>query len=790
MSRIQLKAKPTHIRYYSSENGFLVMSAIDIDTKKYIKLTGMVSNKTETEIHREFVNETYEFFGDFQENDYGLQFKFNAYLPLTKSKTEEIYFFLSRFVPGISEKNAKDLINYFGESLEEIIVSNPQKMEEVKGIKSKKIKSIIKAWQEKRFLMSLTSFLGPFEISNNTITHIFQTFGQNAQNLIEENPYVLTKVKGLGFKKADEIARKLGVSPYASSRIKACIIYIFKNKIQIEGHCFLDRESVKHIIIQELATPDLDKEKLLVQDAIQELVEDNTLIAYVYDDIQYIFLRETYIKEAFLYEKIISLQKQYTPLCEEHEALEYIKEFEKNNNMKLSDEQNKAVLLGSRGAKCFAIAGSAGTGKTSVSKCLLGLFEKKYGRENIICCALSGVATARIRKQSGYSASTIHSLLAYDIIKKGFTKDENDPLDYAVILLDEASMVDNTMFYALMKAIDFSKTHLILLGDNAQLPPIGHGDFFNDVISYHIAESVKLSKVFRQDNAKGIAIQAGFMREGKVPTFYKNKIFDDFFFIPYEIPNYWAIRKTADKKELERFRSSVHTHILEYIKKAAHRAKEVFGLSDQTTNNQEIWGKLASFQIIAPQKEGPLGVKNLNLIVQKIYNPPMQGKESIDGKDGISFRQCDKVIHLQNKNMDIICDGITTTTRVFNGQIGIIKEIDTEKDEILVYYPNENYIAIYESKDFRSGIITLAYAISIHKSQGSEFDNVIIPITMSNANMLNTKLLYTALTRAKHRAIFVGESYAFEFGCKKKDGLARKTLAKIKVLEYSEHKDN
>lgn len=768
-----ITARPIQIKY-TGDNGFLVLNAKD-DKGENIVLVGNY-DKEDMSSEKGFLNRRFSFFGNYQRSNYGEQFHFSGYSILYENKEDEMFYFLSRMVSGLSDENAKNLIEKFGKALPSVIEENPDLLLNVKGIKQRKAKNIVQAWKDKRHLFEITSILAPFGISNSTIQKIFQTFKEDSVTKIKENPYVLTRIKGFGFKRADEIALKMGYNPTSIHRVKAGILYCMQEKVQNVGNTFAE----KHILFKELNEV-LDSNihiGLPIEESFSELLQRNVLSVRVYEGVECVFLTSTYDKEQFIYQTLQAQKDRGVEICSAKEADDFLTKFEEKHSIKLSNEQREAVISAKNGSRVIAIAGAAGTGKTSVSKAILGMFEKKYSYDEIRCCALSGVAAARVRKQSGYESFTIHTLLGYDHISHSFIHNESNPLEASVILLDESSMVDVNIFYSLLKAIDFSRTHLIMLGDSAQLPPIGCGEIFNDILSFDITKKIVLTKIFRQSEENALTLIADEVRIGRVPQYQENK-YKDFFFAKIDIPYFWYKKKSLSPDEYKAERDNIQGQIFEYMRKCIHRAKERVderfkGIDMQDCNM--LWDKLSYTQIIAPQKEGVLGVKNLNKLAQSIFNPK-DDKVSIQAQE-YDFCVGDKVIHLINKDMEIV-DGAESTRRVFNGQIGIIEFIDLDNDEIIVSYPNEQFKAIYCEKNFAKAEITLAYAISIHKSQGSEFSIVFIPMTMNNAGMLNSKLIYTAMTRAKQQAIFMGETYAFEMGCKRKNELSRKTLPKI-----------
>jgi exodeoxyribonuclease V alpha subunit len=606
--------------------------------------------------------------------------------------------------------------------------------------------------------------LTPYGVTNKIVLKVYENFKDQSIALIQANPYIIANIKGIGFKKADVVARAMGIEAASHKRLRACIIYCLHNIVLMRGDTVAKLENLYETVKeQSFVQEEFTLEYEHFEQTLTHLGAIKEAAVFEYAGQAYVSLPKYEMMEKSMLRSFQALREQTNVgLIENIDA--FIATYEKNERVTLGQKQLQALQLANGGYKIFAVTGYAGTGKTTVSKAILQLFEKRYGYESIVCCALSGVAANRVKKQSGYESMTIHALLGFDNEKGGFAKNKDNPIDKAVVLVDEASMVDVGIFYALMQAIDFENTTMILLGDPAQLPPVGAGEVFSDAISLDLVQNVTLDTIYRQKEDAVIKLFAQEVRYGKVPLAYE-KPYGDFYFIA----------KCSNAAQTQ----NCHDMILEYIKKLALRFKEEIS----TLAKEDIWAALTHFQIITPMKETPLGTKNLNTLVQTVLHPKQTSQIETGGR---VYKLYDKVIHLKNKNMDVILQEEfhkeqrqSKEVRVFNGQIGRIEYIDKDDDSIYVYYPNEKYYALYSTSDFNALHIDLAYAISGHKSQGSEYANVVIPLTMSHYVMLNNKLLYTMMTRAKERLVFVGEKKAFEIGCKRKDETRRLTFMKF-----------
>ena len=595
----------------------------------------------------------------------------------------------------------------------------------------------------------------------------------------------------------------------------AGLIFTFKNYVSNTGSTVIEKKLLLNQSIEILKDNDgiysptlLDMENIfMILFNNKELIEINA------NDTIYVTTPNILKKEELVINttKDIILQNWNLKFSKE-EINALIKNYEKIN-FKLGDKQKEAVkkFISTKDA-IFILAGYAGSGKTTTSRLILDTYASKIGKENIVACALSGNAANRIKNVTGYKAYTIHSLLGYT--RKGFTFNKDNPLPYKLIVLDESSMVDLNLFTVLLDAIDFEKSKLFLIGDNAQLPPVGMGEVFEDLLNYSKVQKVILDKVYRQKENQVINIFAQEIRKGKVPIGYLKK-YEDFEFVKIEIDDYYQKRKEFSPQEFKKLKDVNYQKIQDYILKDAQLYKDTM---KSFLEEEKFIDYISYYQVISPIKNGILGTKELNNKLKNILNPVISlAQENMDyikvGDKKISI--FDKVIHLQNKNkpamkllekenlkssVEIVYERLKNDQekyiRVFNGQIGIVSNIfqiiDIEEDEdyleetdynietiVEVYFPYEKYFTYYTLNEFSLGIIDLAYSITVHKSQGSEYQNVVMPITFSHFNSLNNKLLYTAVTRAKNGLTIFGETYAFGYACKNTKIIRRNTVAKI-----------
>ena len=691
---------------------------------------------------------------------YGVQFVFTS----LEVKEAEIYFFLTKIVKGITKKLAHELtVKYTDDELCEILDNTPAKLLDFKGIKEKKLTQIVMSWNKFKHLRELGSFLAQYGVTSTFINKIYQTFGE-VDNLIErikENPYMLTQIKGIGFKRADEIGTSLGIDKQSNFRITACMNYTLKEFCESNGNSSIKKEQLFSLLDNAL---NFNEKNRLYEDALVSLLSKEEITETITDSFapSIYFNCETKIMNFFEDRK-----KFNSHHCIIKDFKNYIVKKEETLGFILSDEQRKAVELINDGENTILLIGYAGTGKSTSSRAILELLEEIVSYDDIHCMALSGIASQRIADTTGYKSSTIQSAL----VKIDNT--DKDYFDYKVILIDESSMVNSVMFYKIFSKIN-PDTILIIVGDDGQLPAIGAGDVLRDAIRYNLAPICKLTKIYRQNEHQAIAIIANEIRKGKVPEYKED--FEDFKFIDVSIPNYYAQKSILSNYEINSLRNDNNYNILnnilditsQYIKPMYEHIK-----------NKEIASFLTLFQVITPIKSGTLGVENLNINLQRLIN---NTKTKGIQKRIYEYKLADKVIHIKNENMKAQTmsrykQGSTefVEKRVFNGQLGMVIKIDHDASKILILYPNDDMVVFYDF-DTLDNLISLAYCLTIHKTQGMEYDTALIPMSFSHFIMHNTKLLYTAITRAKNMCYIVGEDEAFQSACKKLEITNRQTV--------------
>ncbi|WP_421716963.1 AAA family ATPase [Arcobacter arenosus] len=688
---------------------------------------------------------------------YGVQFEFQT----LELKEAEMFFFLTKIVKGVGKKFAHELLEKYSEDkLVEILNENPSELLKFKGIKEKKLDKIVSSWQKFKHLRELGKFLSKFGVTSNLINKIYSHFSEvdNLIEKIEKNPYLLIQIKGIGFKRADEIAKSLGIDPKSDFRINACINYTLREFCDNNGNSSIDKSHLYKILDESLH---FNNEDILYENVITKMLVEEQIFQTTPNRLSpsMLYNAERRILDFFerrkndLNRKIISSFD------------EYLEKKQISLGFELSTEQKKAVELINNGNKTLFLIGYAGTGKSTSSRAVLELLEEIVSYDDIITIALSGIASQRISDTTGYNSSTIQSLFVKHEDKEFFP--------HKVILLDEASMVNSVMFYNLIKKIS-DDTIFIVVGDDGQLPAIGAGNILADAIKHQLAPICKLTKIYRQSQDQAIAVIANDIREGNIPEYEKD--YQDFKFVNVSINNYYAVKNSSTQNEFSNVRANISENILNTILNISSHYIEGFY---DFIKKKDISKALTLFQVITPMKAGPLGVENLNMQLQTLFN---HTKAKGYKTKLYEFRMTDKVIHIKNENMKsqtmkMYKSGSSEflEKRVFNGQLGLIIKLDFEENNVIVLYPNDDMVVFYDFDEL-TNLLSLAYCLTIHKTQGMEYENALIPMSFSHYIMHNTKLLYTAITRAKKMCFIVGEEDAFKSACKRIETTKRESV--------------
>jgi len=636
--------------------------------------------------------------------NYGQQFEIESIKTAEPATAVGIKNYLgSGLIKGIGPVMANRIVSHFKLDTLKILDEEPERLNEIDGIGKKRINLIFKSWKKHKNIREVMIFLQSYGISNTYATKIYNNYGDNSINVIKVNPYRLSEdIFGIGFKTADKIALKTGIEKDSLFRIKAGIIHLLKSA-EDDGHCYLPYEEFIEIAEDFLCT-ELGK----ITDALSKLEGEGRIII-VKDDISKVYLASIYNAEKYVSEKILTiLSHEMEPKIrgsKKDGIYDLINNLAAKERIILDDIQMKAIEKAVT-EKILVITGSPGTGKSTILNFVIKIFEKE--NKSVLLGAPTGRASKRLCEATGKEAKTIHRLLNYKQKLNKFLKNEKNPVDADMVIIDEASMMDIRLMRNLLLAIK-PQTGVIFVGDVDQLPAVGPGNVLSDIIGSSIVPVIELKKIYRQEGESLIIYNAHKVRDGQFPYIGKPKN-NDFFFI--------------EKNEPEEVVDLILNLLTQRIPKSFN------------------YNPLYDVQIIVPTNKGIVGVNNLNSRIQDILN--FNSQKVLRGS--VQYRLNDKVMQLKNNY----------EKDVYNGDIGFIKGIDMEMEEITVNFDGRNV----DYSFFELDELSLSYAISIHKSQGSEFKCVIIPLLTSHYMLLQRNLLYTAITRAKELAVIVGSKKA------------------------------
>lgn len=648
--------------------------------------------------------------GSFVQNKrFGKQFKVTAYELVPPSTIHAIEAYLaSGVIKGIGEKLAKRIVEVFQERTLDVLDTNPQALLTVRGISNRIVEYIENSWQEQRVIRSLMMFLQPYGVSSKMTVRIYREYGLDAEKKIKENPYCLAMdIKGIGFLTADTIAMRFGFAKDSLHRAKAALLFTMR-KYAEEGHIYYPKKPLFERLSEEFEIPE--------ERAFQALSElcamKKTVVCEEYNEEEGVFLH-TYHK----YEQQIAYYIQrllHSPRRLQEEKLrENIEQILQDSTITLSPEQQHAVEQAICN-KVMVLTGGPGTGKTTITNCIIRLFEKETS--DILLAAPTGRAAKRMSETTKREAKTIHRLLEYNPQDDAFAHNEKNPLACKLLIIDECSMVDTMLMYHLLQAVPFGAT-LLFVGDSNQLPSVGAGNVLHDIIDSGVVPVVELTSIFRQAKESRIICNAHKIYKGEMPEIVHTKELSDFYFIP--------------AKESE----TVAHSIVDYVQ---YHIPRRFGFNP-----------VKDIQVLSPTIKGSTGVQALNTLLQKALNP----KEEHIQKGDVFFHLDDKVMQIKN-NYD---------KDVFNGDVGYICYINPKERELTIRFDDKNILYTFDELHE----IAPAYSISIHKSQGSEYPAVVIPLTMQHYVMLQRNLIYTAITRGKQLVVIIGDPKAMAIAVNK-----------------------
>ncbi len=648
--------------------------------------------------------------------DYGEQLKVELYEKVLPQTVDAIERYLSSgIVKGVGPATAAKIVQRFGASTLDIISSDPKQLSEIKGITLDKALRIGQALDEQRGLREVVMFLQEYGVNPSACIKIYKAYADTAVVKIRENPYRLCEdIFGIGFKTADRIAMKLGIDPGSRFRTRSGIKYVLTLGAA-HGHTYLPEDMLKEHTQALLGTQDID-----IEDALISLIFDNIVQTEKGDDgLNHIYLSPFYSAEQGVCKRLLSLSQLHPELEGFEDKLE---KFQREEGVQLAVMQSEAIREAMKNG-VLVITGGPGTGKTTIIKGIIRLLMDEGHK--IALAAPTGRAAKRMSEATGFEARTIHRLLEIgysgDESELFFQRNAENQIDADVIIIDEMSMVDILIMNHLLKAIPVG-SRLILVGDADQLPSVGAGNVLEDIVSCNAVKTVRLTEIFRQAEESMITVNAHRINRGEAPIL--NARDKDFFFLT---------RTGLD--------SIVHT----LVDLCSRRLPDTYGVDP-----------LKDIQVLSATKKGPAGVVNLNQELQKVLNPA-DGRKNEKMSRGYVFREGDRVMQIKNnytlrwvrpENMNM--DG----TGVFNGDMGVIRKIDEESSSLEVLFDDDRLVE-YDFSILDE--LEPSFAVTIHKSQGSEFPAVIIPIFAGPRVLMTRNLLYTAVTRAKSMVVLVGD---------------------------------
>lgn len=686
---IKIRAVIEHITYQNSENGYSILKG---KVKDHNDLVTLVGTMLEVPVGSVLLCE-----GDWKiDRKYGKQFivqSFEEVMPATVYGIEK--YLGSGLVKGIGPKFAQLIVRQFGTDTIEVIETDIERLYEVPGIGKKRVEKIRESWEKQKDIKNVMLFLQGYGVSTAYAAKIYRCYGKESIDKVNENPYRLADdIWGIGFKTADGIANKMGYEKNDLRRCKSGLTYTL-SQLSDEGHVYAEQEQLLKSAM-ELLEADQDP---IVQ-AMKEMVETEQLIM----DGDVIYLPPFYYAEIGTANNLKGLMncmgKKAAPIQPNMEAITLQTGIE-------YDEVQVAAIRQAVNSKVMVLTGAPGTGKTTTTQGIIAAL-KTMGY-SILLAAPTGRAAKRMSEATGMEAKTIHRLLEYNPAD-GYKRNDENPLEGDVLIVDECSMIDILLMNNLVKALP-ETMHLILVGDIDQLPSVGAGNVLRDIIDSERVPVVRLTRIFRQAQTSRIVMSAHAINEGKFPDISNGKD-TDFFFIKND---------DAD---------AVATAIVDLVKNRLPKGYHM---------------PLSKIQVLTPMQRGVVGSANLNLILQEALNPTKEGLS----RGGYNFRKGDRVMQIRN-NYD---------KEVFNGDLGYIESVNQEDRTLMVNF--EERLVEYEVSELDE--LSLAYATTIHKAQGSEYPIVVMPVLMKHYVMLQRNLIYTGITRAKKVCVLIGSTKALAY---------------------------
>lgn len=654
-------------------------------------------------------------------HEYGEQFRVDIYETIMPSEGGAIIKYLSSgVIKGVREATAKKLYETFGNDVFDVLTNDPESVSKIKGISRDRADMICRSFNEQRSVQNIIMFLQQYNIGAGTAVKIHKIFGAESVSKIKENPYSLANaVDGISFKTADMIAYNLGIPKNSPARISCAVVYFLREAAYTGGHVCMPKDLLKEHIVYNLGITDTEAEN-----AVSELIAEREIITDRIDGTEFLYLYGTYHDEKYIAERIYGMANEtgrYTISVKRAEC--ETDEFEKASGLKLARKQRDAVIT-ALSSSISVLTGGPGTGKTTTVNAVITIMEDLNVK--VALTAPTGRAAKRMSQLTGREAKTLHRLLGAQRMGNThiFAHDEEHPLDSDVIILDEASMVDTSLMASFLRAVK-PGGRIIVSGDSDQLPSVGSGNVLRDIIDSGIVPTVKLTDIFRQAEESLIIVNAHEINSGRMPELTDRT--HDFFFM----------RRMTPKETAE-------TVVSLYRK----RLPDTYGLNP-----------LTDIQILSPTKKGITGTVDLNRVLQNCINPHSPRKNEFKYGQTV-FREGDKVMQTKNNyDMEFITESGIKGQGVYNGDMGIIESIHNIDKYMIITFDDGKTVEYPMSG---ADELDLAYAITVHKSQGSEFPYVIMPVSAYIPMLMTRNLLYTAITRAKTMVILVGSENIVE----------------------------
>ena len=718
------------IIYKNSENGYTVLELFV--EKRLLTVSGKFPIVG--------VGEQLELEGELKMHpEYGVQFAAEAVKVESPIDELAIEKYLScGLISGVGEVTAKNIVKMFGNETLKVIENEPAKLVSVRGISQRKANEIHNTYKDIKKMQEAVMFLQKYDISINTAVKIFDKYKYRTEDVLTENPYKLIEdIDGIGFKTADKIAMKIGIKFDSEKRMRAGILYQLSEIAEKQGSTLAFVDELLTLSLEILELDESYREQ--IEQALVDLEIAGTVRKVIFDDKDAVAITKYYSMESYISKKLLALTVGEDVV--KYGTDQEIEQYEMLEKITLHEKQREAVLAGTN-EPVVVITGGPGTGKTTIIKAILKIF--KNNKLKCMLMAPTGRASKRMEDQTGEMASTIHRALEANFagLARGFVKNENNPLDADVIIIDEVSMLDVFLMSSLMKAVNYG-TRIIMVGDKDQLPSVGAGNVLADIISSNRFKVVELTQIYRQSEDSMIAQNAHKINNSEMPDLRQKS--SDFFYSSTSEPDLVA--------------------------------KEIVSLMAERIPNYYKDISSDDIQVITPMKAGLAGANNLNVLIQEKLNPKENGKKEIELQKRI-FRVGDRVMQIVN-NYDKEWERYNKSGTfsygegVFNGDAGKIDDINEEINEVFVMF-DDGRRACYSYAELDQ--IVLSYAITIHKSQGSEFPVVIIPVMGGSPLLMNKNLLYTAVTRAKKMVVLIGKSTNVYYMIMNKSSAIRRTM--------------